>query len=143
MAPGHTSEWRQGTGNLSTSHQEGGGIVRTGLPGRHQWRVKRALFALFKGAVSKDVVSRTLRKVKEDWDPWCSRSLAEEDIVHPLLEGIMVKTRLHKKAIIISVLMAVGVRGDGQKVLLAIQHMAGESTAAWRQFLEHRWCAVP
>ena len=29
--------------------------------------MKRALGALFKGAVGKDVVSRTWRKVKADW----------------------------------------------------------------------------
>jgi hypothetical protein len=30
--------------------------------------VRRALSAVFKGAVGKDVVSRTWRKVKGDWD---------------------------------------------------------------------------
>jgi putative transposase len=35
----------------------------------------------------------------------------------------------------ISVLAAIGVRRDGQKVLLAIRNMGGESRAAWRAFL--------
>jgi transposase-like protein len=34
------------------------------------------------------------------------------------------------------VLAAIGVRGDGQKILLSIRHMGGESTSAWRQFLD-------
>jgi len=34
------------------------------------------------------------------------------------------------------VLAAVGVRGDGQKVLLSIRNIGGKSTAAWRQFLD-------
>jgi transposase-like protein len=34
------------------------------------------------------------------------------------------------------VLAAIGVRRDGQKILLSIRHMGGESTAAWRQFLD-------
>ncbi|SDY48932.1 Transposase, Mutator family [Jannaschia faecimaris] len=48
----------------------------------------------------------------------------------------MIKTRIEKKATNISVLAAIGVRRDGQKVLLAIRNMGGESTAAWRQFLD-------
>ena len=33
-------------------------------------------------------------------------------------------------------LAAIGVRRDGQKVLLFIKNMGRESTAAWRQFLD-------
>jgi len=38
------------------------------LSGTNTRRVKRVLFGLFEGAVSKDVVSRAWRKVKVDWD---------------------------------------------------------------------------
>jgi len=37
----------------------------------------------------------------------------------------------------ISLLVALGVRGDGQKVLLAIKTMGGESEAAWRALLDN------
>ena len=57
-----------------------------GLSRRHQHpagantrRVKRALAALFKGAVGKDVVSRIWRKVKTDWEAWTQRDLAQEE----------------------------------------------------------------
>jgi putative transposase len=43
-------------------------IAAAYLAGTNTRRVKRALFGLFEGAVSKDVVSRTWRKVKVDWD---------------------------------------------------------------------------
>ena len=85
------------------------------LSGTNTRRVKRALFVLFKGAVSKDVVSRAWRKVKTDWGAWCARSLAEEDIVRVILDGTVIKTRIDKKATTISVLAAIGVRVDGQK----------------------------
>ena len=111
-------------------------IASVYLSGTNTRRVKRALYALFKGAVSKDVVSRAWRKVKSDWDAWCARSLADEDIVRLILDGTVIKTRIDKKATNISVLAAVGLRRDGQKVLLSIMNMGGESTAAWRQFLE-------
>lgn len=111
-------------------------IAAVYLAGTNTRRVKRALFGLFQGAVGKDVVSRAWRKMKVDWDAWCARSLADEDIVRLILDGTVIRTRLDRKATNISVLAAIGVRRDGQKVLLAIKNMGGESTAAWRQFLE-------
>ena len=111
-------------------------IAAVYLSGTNTRRVKRALFGLFEGAVSKDVVSRAWRKVKVDWDAWRTRSLAGEDIVRLILDGTVIRTRLDRKATNISVLAAIGVRRDGQKVLLSIRNMGGESTAAWRQFLE-------
>ena len=78
-------------------------------------------------------VSRAWRKVKVDWDAWCARSLAEEDIVRVILDGTVIRTRLDRKATNISVLAAIGVRRDGQKILLSIRHMGGESTSAWRR----------
>lgn len=110
-------------------------IASVYLAGTNTRRVKRALFGLFQGAVSKDVVSRAWRKVKVDWDAWCARSLAEEEIVRLILDGTVIKTRLDRKATNISVLAAIGVRRDGQKVLLSIKNMGGESKAAWGDFL--------
>jgi len=73
--------------------------------------------------------------VKVDWDAWCARSLAEEEIVRLILDGTVIKTRLDRQATNISVLAAIphrrrGVRRDGQKVLLSIENMGGESKAA-------------
>ena len=45
------------------------------------------------------------------------------------------KTRIDKKATNITVLAAIGVRRCGQKVLLAIRNIGGESKAAWSAFL--------
>ena len=68
------------------------------LSGTNTRRVRRALGALFKGAVGKDVVSRTWRKVQTDWEAWCRRSLAEEDVVRLVLDGTVVRVRLDRKA---------------------------------------------
>lgn len=81
------------------------------------------------------MVSRTWRKVKVDWEAWCGRSLADEDIVRLILDGTVARTRIDRRATNVSVLAAIGVRRDGQKVLLAIRNMGGESTAAWGGFL--------
>jgi len=111
-------------------------IASTYLSGTNTRRVRRALKALFGGAVGKDVVSRVWRKVKSDWDAWNARSLADELIVRLILDGTVVRVRLDRKATSISLLVVLGIRQDGQKVLLAIKQMGGESTAAWRAVLD-------
>jgi transposase-like protein len=111
-------------------------IASVYLAGTNTRRVRRALAALFGGAVGKDTVSRTWRKVKSDWDAWNVRSLAEEPIVRLILDGTVVRVRLDRKATSISLLVVLGVRADGQKVLLAIKSMGGESAEAWRTVLD-------
>ena len=106
------------------------------LSGTNTRRVRRALAALFKGAVSKDTVSRVWRKVQADWEAWCRRSLADEDVVRLVLDGTVVRVRLDRKATLISLLVVLGIRRDGQKVLLAVRNMGGESEAAWRRLLD-------
>jgi transposase-like protein len=106
------------------------------LAGVNTRRVRRAFAALFSGAVGKDIVSRTWRKVKGDWDVWNFRSLADEPIVRLILDGTIVRVRLDRKATAISLLVVIGVRADGQKVLLAIKSMGSESAEAWRAVLD-------
>jgi putative transposase len=111
-------------------------IASAYLSGTNTRRVKRALGALFKGAVGKDVVSRVWRKLKTDWEGWMRRDLADEDVVRLILDGTVVRARLDRKAANISLLVVLGVRRDGQKLLLAIRNMGGESEAAWRGVLD-------
>src|SRR6202051_2054441 len=121
-------------------------IASSYLAGVNTRRVRRALAALFGGTVGKDTVSRTWRKVKSDWDAWNARSLAEEPIVRLILDGTVVRVRLDRKATSISLLVVLGVRADGQKVLLAIKSMGGESAEAWRTVLDDlikRGCGGP
>ena len=106
------------------------------LAGTNTRRVKRALSTLFAGAVGKDVVSRAWRKVKTDWEAWAARDLGGEDIVRLILDGTVVKARIDKKATAIPILVAIGVRRDGQKVLIGLKNMGGETAAAWRAFLQ-------
>ena len=99
-------------------------------------RVRRALAALFAGAVGKDVVSRVWRKVRTDWEAWNKRDLSNEPVVRLILDGTVVRVRLDKKATSISLLVVLGIREDGQKVLLAVKNMGGESESAWRALLD-------
>ena len=61
--------------------------------------MRRALAALFGGAIGKEVVSRTWRKVKTDWDAWNVRPLANEPIVRLILDGTVVRVKLDRKAL--------------------------------------------
>ena len=108
-------------------------IASAYLAGTNTRRVRRALAGLFRDGVSKDIVSRVWRKIKSDWDAWNARSLTDEPMVRLILDGTVVRVRLDRKSTAISLLVVIGVRADGQKVLLAVKHMGGE----FRQGLAH------
>ena len=135
---GKTAEWKNATipAYQRRTKQADALIAGAYLAGTNTRRVRRALAALFGGAVGKDTVSRVWRKVKGDWDVWNARSLKDEPIIRLILDGTVVRVRLDKKATSISLLVALGVRRDGQKVLLAVKNMGGESEAAWRALLD-------
>jgi putative transposase len=137
-AGGGTREWRSSAlpRYARMTRQVEALIAGAYLSGTNTRRVKRALGALFRGAVGKDVVSRTWRKLKTDWEAWCRRDLAGEDVVRLILDGTVVRVRLDRKATNVSLLVVLGVRRDGQKVLLAVKNMGGESEAAWRGVLD-------
>ena len=111
-------------------------IAQAYLAGINTRRVRRALGSLFAGHAGKDVVSRAWQRTRSAWEAWQKRDLAGEDIVRLILDGTVVKVRLDKKVTAISLLIALGIRRDGQKVVLAIKNMGGESEAAWRQLLD-------
>jgi len=104
--------------------------------------VRRALAALFGGAVGKDTVSRVWRKAKGDWDAWNARLLADEPIVRLILDGTVVRVRLDKKATSISLLFALGVRQDGQKIDLITAAEDEMSVALTCQEIEARGVAA-
>ncbi len=135
---GSTREWRSGSLRAYQRRTLAADalIASAYLSGTNTRRVRRALAAVFAGPVGKDVMSRVWRKVKGDWDAWNKRSLAEEPIVRLILDGTVARVRLDRRATSLSLLVALGVRADGQKVLLALRSMGGESEAAWRALLD-------
>jgi putative transposase len=137
-AEGKTTEWKSTAlrAYQRRTKQADSLIAGAYLAGTNTRRVRRALSAVFGGAVSKDTVSRVWRKVKGDLDAWNARSLAEEPIVRLILDGTVVRVRLDRKATAIVLLVVLGVREDGQKVLLAVKNMGGETSEAWRVVLD-------
>jgi transposase-like protein len=135
---GSTREWRSAAlpRYARRTRQVEALIAGAYLSGTNTRRVQRALAALFRGAVGKDVVSRTWRKLRTDWETWCRRDLAGEDVVRLVLDGTAVRVRVDRKATSVALLAVLGVRRDGRKVLLAVKNMGGEGEAAWRAALD-------
>src|ERR1700723_1882332 len=140
---GKTREWRSGSLRAYQRRTRAADALIAGaylagayLAGTNTRRVRGALNAVFGGPVGKDVVSRVWRKPKGDWDAWNARSLAEEPIVRLILDGPVGGVRVGGRATSISLLVALGVRADGQKMLLAIKSMGGEGEAVWRALLD-------
>jgi putative transposase len=136
---GTTTEWKNKTlpAYRRRTKEVEALIAGSYLAGTNTRRVGRALASVFgRGGVSKDTVSRAWRKIKTDWEAWNKRDLSSEDIVRLILDGTVVRVRLDRKATSISLLVVLGVRRDGQKVLLAVCNMGGESEAAWRKVLD-------
>jgi len=137
-AEGRTTEWKSTAlrAYQRRTRQADSLIAGAYLAGTNSRRVRRALSAVFGGAVGRDTVSRVWRKVKADWDAWNERSLVDEPIVRLILDGTVVRVRLDRKATAIVLLVVLGVREDGQKVLLAVKNMGGETSQAWRTVLD-------
>ena len=97
---GKTSEWKGKSlrAYQRRTKQAEALIAGTYLSGTNTRRVRRALSAVFKGSVGKDVVSRTWRKVKGDWDAWNAHSLKDEPIIRLFLDGTVVRVRLDRKS---------------------------------------------
>ncbi|MER3425444.1 MAG: IS256 family transposase, partial [Nitrospiraceae bacterium] len=60
----------------------------------------------------------------------------EERIVILYVDALALRVRGNRKVVSVPVLGALGVRADGQKVVLDLETLTSESTTAWSGFLE-------
>ena len=91
-----------------------------------------ALRPLLKRApLSKDTVSRLVRRLRDAFAAWLQRDLAAEALVYVYLDAIAVKVRCGGRVQSLPILVAVGVTAAGAKRLLALRLVGSESTAAW------------
>ena len=109
-----------------------GALLGAYLSGANSRRIKGALAPLLRGApLSKSAVSRIVGRLTSLFDAWRTRSLRDERIGLLYLDAIALRVRIAQKVVSAPVLVALGVRADGQKVVLALELLASESTAAW------------
>lgn len=101
-------------------------------------KVRQAIRPLLKDSpLSKSTVSRLIVRLKDYFEAWRKRSLAEEDIRYLFLDAIYVRVRCARRTGSLPVLAAVGVRANGEKILLNLEVRGGEGEAAWKGFLEN------
>jgi len=112
-------------------------ILGVYLSGTNTRRIKGALAPLLRGGpLSKDAVSRLVGRLAADFKTWRERDLSTDDIRYLFLDGWYPKVRIGKRRVRVPVLVTLGVRGTGQRVVLDMQLAGDESAAAWRGVIE-------
>jgi transposase-like protein len=137
-AAGTTAEWRS---ELVPRYQRRServdeAILGVYLSGTNTRRIKGALAPLLRGGpLSKDAVSRLVGRLADDFETWRRRDLAEDQIQYLLMDGWYPKVRIGKRRVRVPVLVTLGVRADGERVVLDVRLTGDESTAAWRDVI--------
>jgi len=137
-AAGTTEEWRSQLvpRYQRRSAQVDEAILGVYLSGTNTRRIKGALAPLLRGGpLSKDAVSRLVGRLADDFETWRSRDLADDHIQYLLLDGWYPKVRIGKRRVRVPVLVTLGVRADGERVVLDVRLVGDESTAAWRDVI--------
>jgi len=99
-------------------------------------RVKQAIRPLLKNSpLSKSSISRVIVQLQAYFENWRERDLSGEDIRYMYLDATFMPVRCGGKAERLPIMVAIGVRSTGEKVLLSLAVMGGESAAAWGEFV--------
>jgi len=107
------------------------------LAGSNTRRIRGALEPLLSGAaLSKSAVSRLVLRLEETYRTWQRRDLAEEKIVYLYLDAIYPKVRSGGKVVSLPVLVALGVKDTGEKMLLSLMTAGAESADGWQTLLD-------
>lgn len=99
-------------------------------------RVKQAIRPLLKNSpLSKSSVSRVIVNLQAYFEGWSQRDLSGEDIRYVYLDATFMPVKCGGKAERLPIMVAIGVRATGEKVLLSLAVMGVESAAAWSGFV--------
>jgi putative transposase len=131
---GSTTEWRSTTvaRYQRRTARVDEALLGVYLAGTNTRRLKGALAPLLRGGpLSKDAVSRLVGRLRDDFETWRSRDLTDEDIRYVFLDGWFPKVRIGGRRERVPVLVTLGVRGDGQRVVLDLRLAGEESCASW------------
>jgi putative transposase len=111
-------------------------IVGVYLGGANTRRIRGALAPLLRGApLSKDAVSRLVGRLKGDFEHWQQRDLKAEKIRHLYMDGWYPKVRIDKKRVRVPVLVTLGTRANGERVVIDLRIAGEESSAAWGEVI--------
>jgi putative transposase len=111
-------------------------IVGVYLGGANTRRIRGALAPLLRGApLSKDAVSRLVGRLKGDFEQWQQRELKADKIRHLYMDGWYPKVRIDKQRVRVPVLVTLGTRENGERVVLDLRIAGEESSAAWGEVI--------
>ena len=137
-ADGTSGEWRSETvrryQRRTTRVDEA--ILGVYLAGGNTRRIKGALAPLLRGGpLSKDAVSRLVGRLREDFETWRTRDLAAEDIRYLFMDGWYPKVRIGGRRERVPVLVTLGVRANGERVVIDMRLVGDESAASWTEVI--------
>jgi putative transposase len=122
-------------------------ILNCYLAGANSRRIRLALQPLLgEEHLSKSAVSRVVGRLKELFAAWSQRDLSVESYAVLFLDGFHLKVRLARRVVSVPVLAVLGVREDGQKVLVELRLAASEAEVNWAAVivgLQRRGLAAP
>lgn len=102
------------------------------LSGANTRRIRGALAPLLRGGpLSKDAVSRLVGRLAEDFKAWSERDLAAEQIRYLVQDGWYPKVRIGRQRVVVPVLVTLGVKADGQRIIVDLRLAGEESAASW------------
>lgn len=112
-------------------------ILGVYLSGTNSRRLKGALAPLLRGGpLSKDAVSRLVGRLKTDFEEWRQRDLSQEAIRYLRLDGWYPKVRIGCRRVRVPVLVTLGIKADGQRIVLDIRLTGQETTATWQEVID-------
>ncbi len=110
-------------------------ITRAYLCGCSVRKVSFALAQALGGGVSRSMVSRCLRRLKPQWEAWMERDLSEEGILRLVLDALSVDVRMDGTSHKLMILVALGITEGGERMVLSMKDMGGESKEAWLEIM--------
>lgn len=105
-------------------------LVGVYLTGTNTRRLKGALAPLLRGGpLGKDAVSRLVGRLRSAFETWQARDLSQDDIAYLFLDVWYPVGRIGKRRERVAILVTLGVRTTGERVVLDLR-LAGQETAA-------------
>jgi transposase-like protein len=138
-AEGTTTEWRSG---MLPAYQRrtravDEAILGVYLAGGNTRRIRTALEPLIGTLnLSKSAVSRIVTRLRASYETWRTRDLSDESYALLYLDAIYLAVRLARRVVKVPVQVVLGVRTDGQKVVIGMQAALRESTSDWKEMID-------
>lgn len=113
-------------------------ILGVYFAGGNTRRIRKAVSPLLgEKHLSKSAVSRVVKRLKDLFEAWRTMDLSELAIVYVYMDAMYLPVRLARRVVKVPVFAAIGVRDDGEKVLLSLEIARSESTHSWKAVAEN------